>query len=266
MGSEIARPSEGSHSAALQSEKNQFGGREISPESLPDDPIHFGVLLGSSLESWRDDGTRLVWLSLPRSRAALVPVAVEAGFQYHHADERELVLTFSIEPGTYVPPYATHYIGAGGVVLTDDRRLLVVAERYRGKWGRHYKLPGGALHPSEHISDAVRREIREETGIDTRFESLVCFRHWHGYRYGKSDIYFVCRLTPLTFEIERDPSEIDECKWMGVEEYLSHPDVHAFNRSIVRAAVYGDGIRRSFIEGYGTPESHELFFPDSDIE
>lgn len=245
----------------LQSERNQFGGREVDSASLPLDPEVFSLSLAAALNEWRTEGTRLVWLAIPIQAAALVPTAVAAGFIYHHADEQELVLTLAIESGAYVPPYATHYIGAGGVVLTEDRKLLVVAERYRGRWGRHYKLPGGALHPREHISEAVRREVREETGIETRFESLVCLRHWHGYRFGKSDIYFVCRLAALTFEIHRDPDEIEECLWMSVDEYLEHPDVHAFNRRIVRAALSSEGVHRSGIDGYGSPETHELFFP-----
>jgi 8-oxo-dGTP pyrophosphatase MutT (NUDIX family) len=107
------------------------------------------------------------------------------------------------------------------VVLTEDRRLLVIQERHHTR--RHYKLPGGALHPGEHIVDAVIREVAEETGIRTEFDSLVCFRHWHGYRYGKSDIYFVTRLVPLSFEIQMDTSEVSECLWMPVDDYLSHP-------------------------------------------
>ena len=170
-----------------------------------------------------------------------------------------------------MPPFATHYIGAGGVVIDDDRRLLVIQERHHRH--RHYKLPGGALLPGEHIASAAVREVKEETGIDTEFVSLVCFRHWHGYRYGKSDIYFVTRLRPLTYDIEMDPSEISECLWMPVDDYLGHQDTHEFNRRIVQAALDIEAaeagraacpaLRPEPIPGYGTPETHELFFPNS---
>ncbi|HUZ18737.1 MAG TPA: NUDIX domain-containing protein [Spirochaetia bacterium] len=246
---------------AIASELNQFGGRIIDSSTLPEDPKEFRTVLGAALDDWRREGAKIVWLALPIALAGHVPVAVEAGFVYHHADAGILQLTLVLTPGSYVPPHATHYIGAGGVVLSEDRMLLVVMERYRGTWGRHYKLPGGALHLGEHISSGVIREIEEETGIQTRFRSLVCFRHWHGYRFGKSDIYFVCRLDPLSFDIRRDPGEIEECMWMPVDEYLSHPDVHVFNRRIVEAALSSDGLPRAAIDGYGTPESHELFIP-----
>ncbi|MFW5745120.1 MAG: NUDIX domain-containing protein, partial [Spirochaetota bacterium] len=262
--------------AVLASETNSFGGRIVDPAALPADPVAFEADLADSLTAWRSERIRVVWLQIPIERSELVPVAVAAGFVYHHATERTLQLTASIEPESYVPPFATHYIGAGGVVLDEERNLLVIQERHHRR--KHYKLPGGALHPGEHIVDAVVREVEEETGIRTEFVSLVCFRHWHGYRHGKSDIYFVTRLRPLMHEIELDPAEIAECFWMPVDDYLAHPDTHAFNRRIVQAALdleaAGSGLpvggetadavgcpvlRPESIPDYGTPQTHELF-------
>ena len=253
--------------AVLHSELNPFGGRIIDPDQLPDSPQRFVRDIAQSLDAWQADGIKVVWLQLPISRSDLVPLAVEAGFVYHHATEHWLQLTATLEDGSYVPPFATHYIGAGGVVIDESRRLLVIQERHHRH--RHYKLPGGALYPGEHLADAVVREVREETGIETEFISIVCLRHWHGYRHGKSDIYFVTRLRPLSFEITPDPNEIADCFWMSVDAYLQHPDTHEFNRRIVQAALDLDRavsagypvLRLGSIPDYGTSETHELFFP-----
>jgi len=48
-----------------------------------------------------------------------------------------------------------------GVVLGERGVLLTVRSDLRG-----WELPGGNAHPGEPDQDAVRREIREETGID----------------------------------------------------------------------------------------------------
>lgn len=260
--------------AILESERNPFDGRIVGLEGLATDRESFTVALTESINAWRGDGTKVVWLHLSVDRAELVPVAVAAGFVYHHADQTGVQLTLSLEPGAYVPPFATHYIGAGGVVINDHRELLVIQERHHTR--RHYKLPGGALYPGEHLVDAVIREVAEETGIRTRFLSIVALRHWHGYRHGKSDIYFITRLEPLTSEITLDPTEIAECFWMPVDEYLVHPDTHQFNRRIVQAALdlerstsdpqqTGHGrclaLQPEALPGYGTPATHELFFP-----
>ena len=142
-----------------------------------------------------------------------------------------------------MPAHASHYIGAGGVVLNEARELLVVSEKYhrRAPGPPRYKLPGGALHAGEHLAEAVVREVSEETGVETEFDALVCFRHWHGYRFGKSDIYFVCRLRPLSTEISIQEDEIAECLWMPVAKYLADENVSAFNKRIVEAALNSTG-------------------------
>ena len=177
----------------LEFTTNPFRGAVTSSGSLPSDPAEFTLRLHHSLEVWRSEGLRTVWMEIPPSLAALIPIAVEAGFSFHHSSEEYLMLTLRLASDAQIPPFATHYIGAGGVVLNEDSELLLVCERYR-RPGQppFYKLPGGALQAGEHLADAVVREVLEETGVRTRFDALVCFRHWHGYRYGKSDIYFVC--------------------------------------------------------------------------
>ena len=243
---------------------NQFGGVVTDAEGLPEDPSEFRRLLRSSLDAWTSEGFKVVWLEIPLAKSALVPIAAEAGFEYHHAESEYVLMTLQLVEGSYIPPYATHYIGAGAVVLNERGEILVVSERYRmgSSRGPGYKLPGGALHPGEHLVDGAVREVLEETGVHARFESLACFRHWHGYRYDKSDIYFVCLLSALSTEITRQEEEIAECLWMPVAEFLAEDSgIHGFNRSIVRAALENPGMVPSEMEGYGDAERFEFFMP-----
>jgi 8-oxo-dGTP pyrophosphatase MutT (NUDIX family) len=247
----------------LEWTENRFGGAVVDPKALPEGAETFEQRLSGSLRSWADRGLKVVWLEIPISKSALIPVAVEAGFVFHHSGQAYVMMTRQLAEGAFVPPYATHYVGAGGVVLNERRELLVVWERaHRQRGSKYYKLPGGALHPGEHIVDCVKREICEETGIETQFEALVCFRHWHGYRFDKSDIYFVCRLSPLNHEIAADEIEIAECLWMPVQEYLESEDVGVFNKRVVQAALNGASMVPTWIEGYQTdPDRREIFMP-----
>jgi 8-oxo-dGTP pyrophosphatase MutT (NUDIX family) len=245
----------------LASAPDQFGGMIVEGDALPVDAAEFSAMLAHSLATWRADGKKLVWLTVPLDRAALVPVAAQAGFVFHHADEHELVMVCRLVESAFVPLHATHYIGVGGVVINERRELLVVCERHRRTSQPYYKLPGGALLPGEHLVDAVLREVLEETGVRARFEALVCFRHWHGYRYGKSDIYFVCRLAPLSQDVTMQTEEIEECFWMPVEDYFASDLVSTFNKRIVRAALASPGVMPEWIDGYADPARYEFFMP-----
>lgn len=51
----------------------------------------------------------------------------------------------------------------------------------------------------------------EETGIEATFGSIVGFTTKHPFQFGKSNLYFVCRLTPLSERIcIQDTDEIVE--------------------------------------------------------
>ncbi len=253
----------GSGAASLPAERDRFGGVLPHPEALAADPGDFARQLGAAMDQWRQEGLRLVWLQVPITRAALVPVAVAAGFRYHHAADDYVMMTCRLVASAFIPAHASHYIGAGGVVLTPADELLVVAEKYHGAAGQplRFKLPGGALHAGEHLVDGVMREVAEETGVLTQFEALLCFRHWHGYRFGKSDIYFICRLRPLTRDIVVQEDEIAACSWMPVQDYLADPLVSAFNRQVVQVALTHVGVVPVTVDGYGDAARYEFFMP-----
>jgi 8-oxo-dGTP diphosphatase len=249
--------------AILKANRNVFDGYSIDPDDLPADVGQFKALLAESVRTWRQAGGRLVWLEIPAVKAALIPEAVHTGFSFHHTEDNSLMLTLRLQPNAFIPKYATHYIGAGGVVLNDAQELLVICEKsHHHDRPHYYKLPGGALMPREHLVDGVIREVLEETGIKTEFLSIMCFRHWHGYRYGKSDMYFICRLKPLTFDIMVQESEIEECLWMPVEDYLNLVTVGEFNKRVVEYALMDGGLVPTWFEGYGDDRTvREIFVP-----
>ncbi|MDF1515933.1 MAG: DNA mismatch repair protein MutT, partial [Anaerolineae bacterium] len=134
--------------AILRAERNVFDGYTIDPDALPDDAEAFVNILSHSLRVWREEGGKLVWLEIPAVKSALIPVAIQLGFRFHHTNDDSLMLTLPLGPNAFIPKYATHYIGAGGVVFNDAHELLVICEKAHSRHRPHYyKLPGGALLP-----------------------------------------------------------------------------------------------------------------------
>ena len=241
----------------LTGARNRYGDFIIEAGSLPATASEFEQQLGRALPAWRP-GHKVLWLEVPLQAVALIPAAVAAGFRFHHARPEAVTLTLAPTPDSFVYPNPSHYVGAGGVVIDDRRRVLVVSERFRGDMSRpYYKLPGGLLHHREDLADAVTREVLEETGVRTRFLAINSIRHRHTGAFDHSDLYIVCRLAPLSREIVIQASEIEECFWMPVDDYLTSEDVHDFNRRIVRDALANPGLPYSSI----VPDA-EVFMAD----
>jgi 8-oxo-dGTP diphosphatase len=61
--------------------------------------------------------------------------------------------------------------GVSGVILDHQGRVLLLKHRFwkDQRWG----LPGGHAHRGESIEETLRRELREETGLDVRPVKLL---------------------------------------------------------------------------------------------
>lgn len=81
--------------------------------------------------------------------------------------------------------------------------------------------------------DAAIREVHEETGIQTEFESMIAFRQTHNSQFNCSDIYNLFSLKPLNLDITKSSQEIESCQWMRVQDYLEHPHVYHLNKFIL---------------------------------
>ncbi|XP_009799728.1 nudix hydrolase 10-like isoform X3 [Nicotiana sylvestris] len=191
------------------------------------DSNHFVTMLRASISQWRIQGKRGVWIKLPIDHANLVNAAVKEGFWYHHAEPTYLMLVYWIPeiPHT-IPANASHRVGIGALVMNDNGEVLVVQEKNGAFKGTGvWKMPTGVVDEGEDICVAAVREVQEETGIKAEFIELLAFRQSHKSFFGKSDLFFVCMLNPLSYKIQKQDSEIKGAQWMDMEEYAAQPFV-----------------------------------------
>ena len=190
---------------------------------------NFRERLQRTINVCRQEKRTSLWVHVHMSCAALVEEMKDLGFAFHHAlgDTASLNVWLRSDSTNKVPEFATHHVGVGAIVVNSRQEILCVRELRNNL--RPWKLPGGLSDLGEDIDEAVLREVLEETGIPCRFQSIVSFRHSHGMSFGRSDLYFVCRLEPIE-EVDKDGNaiipepvaceeEIEAAAWVPMEEY-----------------------------------------------
>lgn len=114
--------------------------------------------------------------------------------------------------------YITPKVEVRAGLIDEHDRLLMTRERVDGRWS----LPGGFADPLDTPSDAVAREVREETGYGAEAVKLVgC---WDRDRRGHTPklpisiykLFFLCRATGE----QEAPHELEtlEIGWFGLDE------------------------------------------------
>ncbi|MBR9793288.1 MAG: NUDIX domain-containing protein [Gammaproteobacteria bacterium] len=110
---------------------------------------------------------------------------------------------------------------AVGVILVYQQQVLLV-KRSKAPAAGEWDLPGGFVNPDESAEQALRRECREETGIDPG-ESLQYLGAWpnqYPYKtlvYPTMDIFFAAELDRKP-ACEVDNSEVSGFSWRSLSD------------------------------------------------
>jgi ADP-ribose pyrophosphatase YjhB (NUDIX family) len=128
-------------------------------------------------------------------------IAAEIASSHTQAPADRIDDLFSRESG-----YATPKLDIRAVVLNDQGKVLLVREKEDGLW----TLPGGWVDVGESPSEAVEREVKEESGYEVRAVRLLALwdrdKHPHPpLPFHVYKIFFQCELlggSPLTMSME----------------------------------------------------------------
>jgi 8-oxo-dGTP diphosphatase len=119
-------------------------------------------------------------------------------------------------------------VTAGAIVFNDAGQILLLKHRFRT--GSGWGLPGGFLNSGEQPIEALKRELREEIGMEVEGAEVFAARSFRKPR--QVEVLFRCRArgvaTPQTMEVER-------AEWFSLD---SLPDglPHDQRRLVERAA------------------------------
>jgi 8-oxo-dGTP diphosphatase len=125
-------------------------------------------------------------------------------------------------------------VTAGAVVSDERGRVLLL--RHVLRRGSGWGVPGGFLTAGEQPEEAVRRELREETGLELERVELAFVRALEGVR--QVEIIFRGRLRAAALEGLEKSFEIDRAEWFARDALPR--GLSADQRRLIERAL-GDG-------------------------
>lgn len=111
-----------------------------------------------------------------------------------------------------------------GAIIADNGRVLLVERGHdplKGVWS----LPGGVVEVGEYLKDAVRREVREETGLEVEPVSIVeVFERIMPDASGRTEYHYVlidylCRVKGGRLQAE---SDVSDARWVPRADLRSY--------------------------------------------
>ena len=101
-------------------------------------------------------------------------------------------------------------IGAFGIIFDEQKRVLLVHRRDYDLWN----LPGGTLEDFESPANAVKREVKEETGLEVEVSKLLGVYN----KENKNDMAFSFLCKVVSGEITLN-DEADKIEYFEVDKF-----------------------------------------------
>ena len=136
---------------------------------------------------------------------------------------------------------AQHSVSVAAVVTDDHGQVLLIQRRDNHRW----EPPGGVLELGETIDDGLRREAREETGLDV--EPITLTGVYKNMPRGIIALVFACKATGGALTVS---DEVTDFRWVDQEEVADLADeayairiLDALNHDAAPAVRAHDGVR-----------------------
>jgi len=117
-------------------------------------------------------------------------------------------------------------VAAKAVILNNKKQVLIVREAPTYDEGSHigrYGIPGGRLEVGESFNDGLKREVKEETGLEVEVIGPICVGEWRpiikGVPHQIIAIFMACK--PKSTEVTLS-NEHDAYEWIDPTRYKEY--------------------------------------------
>jgi ADP-ribose pyrophosphatase YjhB (NUDIX family) len=141
--------------------------------------------------------------------------------------------------------YPKYALAAVGAVLIDNKNRILLVERAYPPGAGKWSIPGGVIEPGERISEAARRELREETGLEAEPLGILWILNNIVYdESGRVKYHYV--IVDILFDsntVRGKPQPGGDAKavsWFTLKEALDTPSVsRTVKKLILRIEKHG---------------------------
>jgi 8-oxo-dGTP diphosphatase len=125
-------------------------------------------------------------------------------------------------------------IGVGGIVFNCQKQVLMIQRNQPPAMG-FWSIPGGKLEPGESLAEACQREIKEETGLETKVKNIVAVaeRRIEGFHYFIIDFLAILMDETNIFPIAQ--SDVAKARWISLEHLTNYDLVAGLAEIIMRS-------------------------------
>lgn len=120
----------------------------------------------------------------------------------------------------------------GALIVNEEGKVLIVRS---SKWNNKYTVPGGHIELGERAEEAIKREVKEETGLDVEPVKLLLVQQAiYPEDYHKHEHFlfmdYICKAK--SSEVKLDGRELQEYLWVRPEDALGL-DIEEYTRNFV---------------------------------
>lgn len=119
-------------------------------------------------------------------------------------------------------------VTVGAVILDPQNRVLLLQHRFHP--GTGWGIPGGFINPQEQPEDALRRELREEIGLEVDDLEIAFINTLQQYQ----QVEIIFRATAC-IEVQPRSFEILRAEWF--ETTLLPDDLSNYQRGLIQKAT-----------------------------
>ncbi len=123
-------------------------------------------------------------------------------------------------------------VTVGAIIVNDNGRVMLLNHEFRT--GSGWGIPGGFMEAGEQPLEALRRELREEIGVELDAAELVGVRTLK--RPQQVEIHFRCRLREAA-KATPQSMEIKSVGWFDADALP--PELSTDQRRIIKHALAG---------------------------